>query len=385
MREKQSIVILISLCLLLLITALFSACTQSKAPAQMASPAQTTAPVQKASVIELNCNSQYNVAQLPGKAMQYWADQINKRSNGSIHITVFAGGTLSTTPKIYESVVSGIADIGNQSPSQAPGMFPILAAGDLPLPFKSAWVSSHMTDDLLTHFAPMAEFKEVKVLFGTDCGPFVWGTLKKGTLMRTPADAKGLKIATGGDIADRMVKAFGGTPLSFAPPDLYDACSKGVVDAMYLPIEMQQGWQLADVTYGITMAPLRSAGDNAQIMNLKKWNSLPDSAKKVFDDSAKDAAEWFAKAWWYGDIKSIEHFKSKEGRQLVTMSATDTGADAWVKPLQPIVDDFVAELTKKGLPGADVIKFLNDDIARLNASQPAEKDCIDWVEANLLK
>src|SRR4030042_4072204 len=43
---------------------------------------------------------------------QQFCDEIKKRTNGRVESTHYGGGTLATGPKVFNSVLEGIADIG---------------------------------------------------------------------------------------------------------------------------------------------------------------------------------------------------------------------------------------------------------------------------------
>ena len=63
---------------------------------------------------------------------QKFADEIKKRTNGQVEITVYPVGTLNAPEKVYESVVKGIADIGMQPPTWVAGRFPLSEIMEMP-------------------------------------------------------------------------------------------------------------------------------------------------------------------------------------------------------------------------------------------------------------
>src|SRR5512147_1174459 len=94
---------LIPLVIVLLVVLVFSGCSSnSPTPTQTTSAPTTSAPTTssvsptptKQEVIELSYNINYNATQLPAKYCYYFADQVNKQSNGRVKMTVYPAGTL---------------------------------------------------------------------------------------------------------------------------------------------------------------------------------------------------------------------------------------------------------------------------------------------------
>ena len=67
-----------------------------------------------------------------------WGKEIEKRTNGKVQVTVFAGGTLTPADKCYDGVVRGISDVGMSVLSYTMGRFPLTEVLDLPLGSRTA-------------------------------------------------------------------------------------------------------------------------------------------------------------------------------------------------------------------------------------------------------
>jgi len=296
-----------------------------------------------------------------------------------IKITVYPGGTLSDIPKIYESVTADIADIGNHSFTTTPGVFPISEMTNLPNPFPTAYVSSKTSADFF-QWAQPAEYKNIHLLFGTDCGPIVWASADPKKPFNTPADLKGLKIRSSGTISNTIVSTYGAVGIYVAPPDIYDAASKKVVDAMFVPIEMQKGWNLADVTYTLTIPPQATTSSNFTMMNLQKWNSLPKTAQDILTTASNDAAEAAARAWWYGDLQAIDYFLTKPGRSIIT--PTGDQAKLWTDPIANLGSNYIASLDAQGLPGTKDYAYLTQHAADVYKAQPDKQTVLSWIASS---
>jgi TRAP-type transport system periplasmic protein len=351
------------------------------APVTTSAPATTSKPAAK--VVELRLNSSYNATQISQKAFEWWADQINKQSNGSIHVTVYPTGVLSPSTGVYDTVVAGIADMGSWSWSVAPGKFPYADLLFYPLPFDNGWVAQHMVTDYLLHYANMPEFNQVHLLSGTGSGPNVYITTNKDKPILKPSDLAGQKMAVNGLVATKIMQAYGASPLSIAAPDLYDAYSKNVIGIGAHPIDMLKSWKLGDVAYSYFLPAQKMSGIGMKMMNLERWNSLSKSQQDLMTKVADEATEVFAKGWWYGDYSANQFFLSLKGRTINKESPAD--ASLWQDPIKPVLDAYVADYAAKGVNTTEAFKFLQDTIKKYNALSPDEKTMATWVEQNLIK
>ena len=99
-----------------------------------------------------------------------FCEEIKKRTNGRVEITHYVGGTLTTAPKMFQGVVTGISDFGWASINYNQGRFPVTDSLDLPLGRPNGWVAAQVADDFYRKFTPK-EWDSVHVLFLTATGP----------------------------------------------------------------------------------------------------------------------------------------------------------------------------------------------------------------------
>jgi TRAP-type C4-dicarboxylate transport system substrate-binding protein len=99
-----------------------------------------------------------------------------------------------------------------------------------------------------------------------------------------PEDFKGVKIGSA-TVTRAAVKAWGATLVSVRMPDYYTSMERGLVDALASsPISAWYSQGVHEVTKYCIDHPYYQSTATA-IMNLKKWNSLPDHLKKIIMDA----------------------------------------------------------------------------------------------------
>src|SRR5512139_2108689 len=74
----------------------------------------------------------------------WFCDEVKKRTNNRVEITYHPGGTLLNPVKMYDGVVTGIADMGLSHIQYTRGRFPVMEVFDLPLGFPSGWVDTRV-------------------------------------------------------------------------------------------------------------------------------------------------------------------------------------------------------------------------------------------------
>ncbi|MBI5251019.1 MAG: TRAP transporter substrate-binding protein, partial [Desulfomonile tiedjei] len=264
-------------CILLLITALFA----------------TTAVVQADEVIKLKYAQIFPPAHKNAVLSQEWCKEIEKRTNGRVKITYFPGNTLTPPTQTYDSVVKGIADIGQSLVAYAPGRFPLTEVLGLPLGYTSGEQATKLANEYYKKFTPK-EFQDTKIMYIHGHPPGLFHTKKE---VKGIEDVKGLRFKANVENAP-IVAAMGGIPVTLPITETYEGLQKGLVDGVLLPIEPIKGWKLADVLK--TTIVDTSMSYTAPIfvtMNKQKWESLPKDIQEIIE---KVNAEWIekqAKLW----------------------------------------------------------------------------------------
>jgi TRAP-type transport system periplasmic protein len=283
---------------------------------------------------------------------QQFCDEIKKRTNGRVEITHYAGGTLATGPKMFNSVLEGIADFGLAMAALTRGRFPMAEAWDSPMAFPSAWVASHVAIETYDKFKPK-EWDKVHVVNMAAVGPLVIMSLNKP--VRTMEDLRGMKVRSVGRQAD-SVKAIGATPVAMDAPDMYESMRRGVLAGAVGPSEMLQGWKLGELAKFTT--PARGLGNAPLfyiVMNKGKWDKLPADIQKIFDEVSLEFREKYAMAAQELDIDGVALMK-KHGGQMIALS--DAEAKRWEQAVAPVLTDYKKELVAVGYTQAEVDAYL---------------------------
>jgi TRAP-type C4-dicarboxylate transport system substrate-binding protein len=289
--------------------------------------------------------------EVQAKLGEAWAREVEKRADGKIKITYFPGGRLLKAEQTFDGVLKDASDIGMSAFSYNLGAFPVMEAIDLPLGYPSGKGATLVINDFLKKFQPK-ELAGVKVLYLHAHGPGLLHSKKPVTKLE---DLKGMRIRSTGMTA-KIAKALGAVPVAMSQDNTYEALLNNQVDATFGPMEVLKGWNQAKVIkYTIDDCCVSYTTGMYLIMNLKKWNSLPQDIQKIFDEVS---AEWIIKhgeAWDASDQEGRKYTLSL-GNKVASLSIQEEGR--WANTVRPVIDSYVAGATKKGLPGKEYIEAI---------------------------
>ena len=284
----------------------------------------------------------------PGRQMSYWAEELEKRSRGKVKVRTFPGGTLLGVREMYDGVTRGVADIGLGSPSYDPGRFPLTSGVSLPLGFSDATVASRTLWALTKEFEP-AEYAAFKVIAMFTTEP---GYIQSRTAVRSSADLAGMKLRAAGSGVP-VLKALGAAPVGMPMPEVPQAVQTRVIDGTMTSREVLQDFRLAESLRFVTDFPTVVV-TFAAVMDRRRWEKLPPDVRAVIEELAEEMPTWTGR---YHDLQnvtaSLDWSRDKYGLQVVPLSEAERAA--WNERLAPMVEQWIAEASAKGLPAARYI------------------------------
>lgn len=308
-------------------------------------------------VTELSYSVFFPPTHIQCQTAQTWADEIGRRTNGQVKITIYPGGTLTNAPQCYEGVVSGVSDIGMSCFAYTRGRFPLLEGLDLPLGYPNGMVATKVATEMTHKYQP-AEVADVRVLYVHAHGP---GILASRKPVRRLEDLADLKVRATG-LSSKIVQSLGGTPIAMSQGETYEALQKGVVDATFCPIETLKGWKQAEVINHVTeTSVIGYTTAMFVVMNKDAWDRLSPNVQKIF---AEVSEEWVAKhgqAWDQADQEGAA-FIEELRREVITLDAAEQ--QRWQAAVQPVLDEYVKAAAEKGLPGQQFLDDLRAAIAK---------------------
>jgi len=284
------------------------------------------------------------------KAFQKFADEVNKKTGGTVHITVYPSGTLNPPMETYNAIKTGMAQMGCAPVGYSGSVMPLNhmfgdALQGLPTSVDAARAYGTA---LKTTPEMMAEFEGMHVLWVFSTVPLSVGTSKKQ--ITKAEDFKGLVMRFPPGL-ETLGRAWGASPVAVPVGDIYVALQKGTINGFIGGAEMLQAMRLAELTKYVTSAEM-TYGLNFVAINQKVWDSFPADVRKVFDD----LDEW-------GQTITLEHLDEAEKAAIAYAKTQGTQFNkldkAEVEKLhaaaKPVFEKRAADLEARGKAGKKVL------------------------------
>ncbi len=280
------------------------------------------------------------------EVIEPWTKEIEKATEGRVKITIYPNSTLAKPSDLYDSVVTGIADMIYTLPAYTAGKFPLTEALEHPFIFNSA---RHATQ---TIYGLWEKFPEFRKEYGDVKICWIWtgdpGQLFTKKPVRTMADLKGLKIRVHGPTTKDLASSFGASPITSPVGEQYEMLKRGVIDGVFTPWSASLHFRLYEVT---SYATIVNSYVPIMIVAMSKdsFEKLSPKDKKIIDDmigfkvAMKGATIYDTLA-----LKSIEIHK-KANIQIYDLPPAEM--DRWRHAVEPMNKAWISKIEGKGLPG----------------------------------
>jgi TRAP-type C4-dicarboxylate transport system substrate-binding protein len=284
----------------------------------------------------------------PCVQMERWKVEVEKRTAGKVRVNTFPGSTLLGPKDMLDGVIAGQADIGCLSTAYYPGRLVFSNATSLPLGIPNARVGSLVVWELFKKYNPQ-EFAQVKVLTMFSSAP---SNIMSRKRVASLDDIRGLDLrASGGAL--KILEAWGanavGMPMSATP----EALQKGVVQGLFSSLEVMKDLKFAETCKYATVTNT-VIYPFAIVMNMERWEALPEDVRKVMEVLGPEQAEWTGTYMDQHVEKAIAW--SKETQQVEFIALDPPAKQAWDAKLGGITQQWIEKAKAKGMPAEAIVE-----------------------------
>ena len=302
---------------------------------------------------------------LTANVLQVWANDVEKATGGRVKFTMLPKHP-SAPPGTFDAVRDGLVDLSFVTASYTPARHLLPLMPELPGSGDTALVNSVAYSRIhWKYFQKVGEYRGVKLLGVFTHGPGQMFTKKP---VASIGDVQGLKIRTGGGVAEQVAKALGASAFVKPAPESYELLSSGVADSVFFPLESIISFKLDTVLEQATLFPggMYSSAFGF-FMNEEKWNKLP---KQDQDAIEKISGEYIARlagnSWDEADRKGMEALK-KSGVKIV--HANPAFVAEVKKRSAPIVEEWIKQASAKGADAARILTEFQDELKKVAAGK----------------
>ena len=268
--------------------------------------------------------------------MTPWINDVEKASDGTLKIQLFAGPALGNFNNIYERTVENVAQISFGTFGAYASVFVRTQVSDLPFINDDTRRSSVALWRLYAKGLLNPEYEKVKVLA---LFTFPGSILNSNKPIKTLADVKGMKLAAASRTLGEIAIAMGAAPITLTPSDLYEAQNRRVVDGILVAWTAVKTFKLDDVTKDHLQLPLGEAPAFV-FMNKSAYDALPAQAKAAIDKySGESFSDRLGLANEHANRAEAQHVASLAGQSVAKLSAEQY--PLWEKRIRPVIEQWV--------------------------------------------
>jgi TRAP-type C4-dicarboxylate transport system substrate-binding protein len=322
----------------------------------------------KEKAIDLSFSNFFPAGHFISNCYEKWGREIEKKTGGKVKITFYHDGALTSATECYQGVVNGISDMGLSCLAYTRGRFPLMEVLDLPgYPTWSPRLPTRVTWEFYKKFKPK-ELADTHVLNLHEHMPGLIAFRDRP--VRTLEELKGLRIRCTG-LSAKIVSALGATPVAMSKAEQYESLQRGVVDGTTAAPNEMLAYKLAEVSkYSTIHPPVGYVTVFFNVMNLRRWNSLPKDVQKIFTDVSENYVEYIGQEWERAEVEGGQ-FAKKVGHRFYILPPQE--GLRWEKAVKPLFDDYVKAMEAKGLPGKEALEYRQQLCEKYKAMYPSIK------------
>jgi TRAP-type transport system periplasmic protein len=298
---------------------------------------------------------------LTSNVLQGWATEVEKVTGGRVKFQMLPKHP-SAPPGTFDAVRDGLVDLSFVTASYTPARHILPLMPELPGGGETALANSVAYSRIYwKHFHKVGEYKGVKLLGVFTHGPGQMFTKKP---VNGIGDVQGLKIRTGGGVAEAVAKALGASAFVKPAPESYELLKSGVADGVFFPMESIISFKLDTVLEQATLIPggMYSSAFGF-FMNEDKWNKLPKQDQEAIEKiSGEHIARLAGQSWDEADRRGFEALK-KSGVKIVNASPEFVAEVR--KRSAPITEDWIKQASVKGIDAARSLAEFREELKKV--------------------
>jgi len=283
-----------------------------------------------------------------------FADTLTSATKGRVQLEIYPANQLGKEQ--YSILTTGLADIAIITPSIAGGKLPLTSVTELPGLYQSSCEATGKYWEIVKPGGPLeeAEYKPnaLRPIYVTTVPPYSLLTVSKAT--PTLESLRGLKVRVAGGAMNKTVSALGAIPVQVSGPEMYDALSRGTVDAAIYSRMALNAFKLEPLLkYSVDGIRLGS-GSIIMAASARTWSGLPDDVKAAVELAGKTAQKHLCE---YQDAQEAQVSKDlveKNGWKIDRLSPEQV--KIWENRLSETTKAWAAELDASGRPGSAILQ-----------------------------
>jgi TRAP-type C4-dicarboxylate transport system substrate-binding protein len=280
-----------------------------------------------AQTVKWDLATAYSDSEFQTRNVRMFADDVKKRSDGKLEITVHSAQSLIKNPEIKRSIQNGLVSAGEFLLSNLGAENPLFEVDAIPFLATSYAEAAHLWAVTRAPISALFEKQGMRLLYAV---PWPSQAFYTKDAVGSLADLKGKRMRTYNAQTARLATLMGTVPTTVQATEIPQAFSAGIIDSMFTAGQTgvtMRAWEYTRFYYD-TRAWVPK---NVVLANAGAFRRLPADVQKAVLDAAQ-AAE--ARGWKMSEEQNVEAPKTLARNGL---------------KVEPMTSQFHGELKKIGL------------------------------------
>lgn len=287
------------------------------------------------------------------KALDWWAAEVKKQTEGRVDPVVFHGQALGKVPASLDMLDTGTADVVIFPAPAFPGRFPVTElVSDTPLLNGNIRITNEVMNQLLMK-GLLKEFDKYEVVGWFTVDPMLLFVNKE---ISTLEQLKGMKIRARGSASTQIVERLGASPVAIEFGELYTSLERGIIDGATMPMTAFSAVKLYEVCKYVIDLPLYG-GVVPILMSKKSWEKIPLEDKPIIKQINQNLSYVYFNMAGSELVKGYKAVTS-EGRKKIVLDPQEK--KRWEEAISPVTTEALKRVNEKGLPGKEIMAVCQD-------------------------
>ncbi|MGQ7248790.1 TRAP transporter substrate-binding protein DctP [Halomonas sp. V046] len=269
---------------------------------------------------------------------RHWAELVNQLAGDEVEIEFYAGGTLMPGTEVFDATETGSIQAAGDWPGYWAGRSPAFS----PLATTTSLFNGVDYLNWINQWGGFELYQEVYGQYNMVYLPYGITNNESGFRGGTPieslADLEGKRLRLSGRDQGRVLEQLGGSQVTLAGGEIYQAIERGVVDGAEFStpgVDYKAGFgEVAD--YWMTPGWHQSASVFGVMINQESWDALSEETQEKLKIAAQATMAW-SLAWsekqsTEGTVKFLD-----DGTTINQLSEED------LKKIQDITNDVIVQ------------------------------------------
>ncbi|WP_019120305.1 DctP family TRAP transporter solute-binding subunit [Brevibacillus massiliensis] len=286
------------------------------------------------------------------RGVEDFAKKVTEKSGGKVKIQVYPAGQLLSDKEMNQAILTGGVEMGVNSSTLWASVVPEMGIFDVPFAFPTYDLAGKaLKGEIGEKLNQQMEAKGAKVLMYADYGYAQFANNVKP--LKSPADFKGLKFRSIGEIPSAMLQAYGAAPVFMGAGEVYMALQRNTIDGATSGTTAMVQRKYDEVSKYLTIANYAYL-EFLLAVNKKFWDGLPPKTQELLTATAKETEDWIRQQAEQEDKKTAEQLREK-GMEVYVVPESDY--PAWKEAAKPAVDEY---LKNSGDTGKELIQLVEN-------------------------